>query len=202
MSKSIQKEIEKRIFESEEGTIFLTEDFNDLASLSTIRKCLSRLVKAEKIKRITNGMYYRAKYSYFINTYVPPDIQKVIECIARKNHWSISYGGNRCLNGLGLSTQVPAKIIIISDGPNKVYNIMGLTLTFQHRPSKDISNLSKITKIIIEAFHTLGRNYIDSDTINILRCRIPLEDFETLLEESKGANDWIYSAIRKVCKET
>ena len=202
MANSIQKEIEKRIFEKEEGTIFLTEDFNDLASLSTIRKCLSRLVKAEKIRRITNGMYYRPQFSNFLNQYAYPNLYKVAEAIARKNHWTISYGGNTCLNGLGLSTQVPAKIIFISDGPTKIFTIKGNQIYFQHRSSNSLTNLSEVTKIMIETFHTLGRNYIDSDTINILRGRIPLEDHETLLEESKGTSDWIYSAIRKVCKDT
>lgn len=201
MNNSIQKEIEKRINGAEDDAIFLTQDFNDLASLATVRKCLSRLANENKIHRITNGMYYKLKYSEFLQEYIPPSINNIVECIARKNHWTISYGGNRCLNGLGLSTQVPSKIVIISDGPDKIYNIMGLTITFQHRPSKCLTNLSSITKIIIETLHTLGRNYIDNDTINILKSRIPPELKNTLLIESKGTSEWIYSYIRKVCKE-
>lgn len=201
MNNSIQKEIEKRINGAEDDAIFLTQDFNDLASLATVRKCLSRLVDKKKIRRISNGIYYRPSYSYFLQDYYAPNLEKVAEAIARKNHWTISYGGNFCLNGLGLSTQVVAKYIYISDGPSITYTIMGINIYFRHRPSKYLTNLSEITKIIIEALYTLGRNYIDKDTINILRGRLSLEAKNTLLKESMGASDWIYSAIREVCKE-
>lgn len=78
---------------------------------------------------------------------------------------------------------------------------MGKNIYFRHRPSKYLTNLSEVTKIYIEALYILGRNYIDKNTINILRGRIPLEAKETLLKESIGASDWIYSAVREVCKE-
>lgn len=100
MSNSIQKEIEKRINEAEDETIFLTQDFNDLSSLTTVRKCLSRLVDKGVIRRISNGIYYKLTYSYFLQDYCAPNLEKVAKAIARKNHWTISYGGNFCLNGL------------------------------------------------------------------------------------------------------
>ena len=45
MTNKIYDEIKNRIAKYSQGEIFFTSDFNDIASLTTIRKCLGRQVE-------------------------------------------------------------------------------------------------------------------------------------------------------------
>ena len=56
MSNGIYSEIKKRIELSDGGTVFVTSDFADLATITTVRKCLGRQVKEKTIRRILDGV--------------------------------------------------------------------------------------------------------------------------------------------------
>lgn len=51
MASGIYTEVKKRIELTEPGTVFLTSDFTDIATTTTVRKCLGRQVE-EKIMRV------------------------------------------------------------------------------------------------------------------------------------------------------
>ena len=68
--------------------------------------------------------------------------------------------GNTALNLLKLSTQVPATWSYISDDPYKTYQIDSIKIEFKHRTNKDISNLSNITILVIEALKFYGEKIL------------------------------------------
>ena len=107
MTNKIYDEIKNRIAKYSQGEIFFTSDFNDIATLTTIRKCLGRQVEEGIIRRIFDGVYEKPVYSEVLKEFIPPDPEKVAYALARKYHWTISPCGDVALNKLGLSTQVP-----------------------------------------------------------------------------------------------
>jgi hypothetical protein len=50
-----------------------------------------------------------------------PELDQVAQALARKFNWRIQPSGDAVLNLLGLSTQVPARWIYLSDGPGRVH---------------------------------------------------------------------------------
>ena len=54
----------------EDGTVFVTSDFADIADTSTIRQSLSRLVQSGTLRRILKGVYEKPKYSKLLDEYV------------------------------------------------------------------------------------------------------------------------------------
>ena len=102
---------------------------------------------------------------------------------------------------LGLSTQVTAVWSYISDGPYKSYKWDKTKIEFKHRTNKEITGLSPKTILVIQALKTLGNENVDDKTIRVLSRRLNEEEKNLLLEEGTEATDWIYSAIKKICKE-
>ena len=98
MENSIYKEIRKRIELAEPGNGFLTTDFTDIATLTTVRKCLGRQVKEEKIVRIIDGVYEKPLYSNFLKEYIPANPERVEYAIARAYRWTIAPCGDAALN--------------------------------------------------------------------------------------------------------
>ena len=198
---SITNEIKKRIDNYEEGTIFLTASFSDLATNTTIRKCLGRLTDAGIINRLFDGIYEKPKYSKFLNEYIPANPEKVAKAIADNYHWNIAPCDDLVLNYFGLSTQIPIVWTYISDGPYRIYQYDNIKISFKHRTNRNISKLSNITIMVIEVFRAIGKEHVDEKTIKILKNKLSKEDKAIIIKEAINSPEWIYKNIRKVCVE-
>ncbi|MBO7449566.1 MAG: hypothetical protein J6U54_04285 [Clostridiales bacterium] len=196
---SILNTIRERIEELEPGTIFLTGDFSDAASNPTLRKTLGRLCQEGIIRRVLDGVYEKPRYSNLLMEYVPTDPEAVAYAIARYYHWNIAPCGDVALNRLKLSTQVPVVWSYISDGPYRDYVLGNIPISFKHRTNRDVSGMSSITLALIEALKTLGKEYVDDNTIDILRKELSPQDKEVVLREASNSAEWIYKTIQKVC---
>ena len=201
MANGIYTEIKKRILNAEDGTVFVTSDFTDIATITTIRKCLGRQVEENAIRRIIDGVYEKPVYSNLLKEYVPANPEKVAYAIARGFHWTIAPCGDVALNKLGLSMQVPVVWSYISDGPYRKFSWDNVTISFKHRTNRQISFMSESTILIVEAIKTLGKDRIDEEVVNSLKNRLPKPERKQILEEATGVSEWIYEVIRKVCLE-
>ena len=94
MSKNYMQEIKSRILASEDGSVFSTSDFADIADTNTVRSALYRLVKDNILRRIINGIYEKPKYSKLLDEYVAADPAAVAQALARSYHWTIAPCGN------------------------------------------------------------------------------------------------------------
>ena len=201
MASGIYTEIKKRIELDEPGTVFLTSDFTDIATTTTVRKCLGRQVEEKNIRRIIAGVYEKPVYSELLKEYIPVNPDAVAYAIARSFHWTIAPCGDVALNKLGLSTQVPVVWSYISDGPYRKFSWDNITLSYKHRANREISFMSETTTLVVEALKTLGKERIDDDVIVSLRNRLPEEEKKKMLKEATGVSEWIYTVIKKVCAE-
>ena len=59
------------------------------------------------------------------------------EALARKFRWRIQPGGAAACNLLGLSTQVPARVVYRSDGPDRGYTVGNTALAFEQTALKE-----------------------------------------------------------------
>ena len=200
MAGKIYDEIKERIESYEGGEIFFTTDFKEIATLSTIRKCLSRQVDEGKIRRVMDGIYEKPQYSKVLEEYLPTDPEKVANALAAKYHWTIAPCGDVALNKLGLSTQVPVVWSYVSDGPYRDFSWDNIVLTFKHKTNREISFMSQPSIMVVEALKTLGKDRVDENTVAILRNRLSDAEKNTLLKETTDSAEWIFDTIRKVCK--
>ncbi|MBO4750333.1 MAG: hypothetical protein J5546_08445 [Lachnospiraceae bacterium] len=202
MSAKKYDEIKNRIECLSEGEILFTSDFCDVASLATTRKFLGRQAEEGTIRRVMDGVYEKPRYSAVLDSYVPVDPEKVAYAIARKYHWTISPCGDVALNKLGLSTQVPVVWTYVSDGPYRQFAWDNITISYKHKTNREISHMSEISILVVEALKALGKDNADERVISILRSRLSSQDKATLLKETTEASSWVYEIIRKVCKES
>lgn len=186
---------------AEDGTIFVTSDFADIADATAVRQCLKRLTESGQLRRIRKGIYEKPRFSNLLNEYVAVDPEAVANAMARNYHWTIAPSGETALNLLGLSTQVPAIWSFISDGPYKTVELDNTKLEFRHRTNREITGLSYKTRLVIQALKTLGEDNITSDTIAALSNRLTKEEKKTMLKEATESTDWVYDTIRKISGE-
>ena len=188
-----------RIEELSAGEVFIISDFSDIADTTVVRKVLSRLEEDGKIRRIMRGVYDRPEYNNFLGEYVEPVPDKVAHALARNFGWTIVPCGDTALNMLGLSTQVPAVWLCVSDGTYKEYTYNNTTIQFKRTTNKEISKISYKTALVIQALKALGKDKITDEMIKKIKVATSKEERTAMFNEAKYATAWIYDIIKDIC---
>lgn len=199
MDNGYMQKIRTQILSSEDGTVFIASDFADIADNAAIRQALLRLSQSGIIRRIIRGVYEKPKYSKLLDEYVAVSPDAVAKALARSYHWTIAPCGNTALNLLGISTQVTAVWSYISDGPYKTYEWNSTKLEFKHRTNKEITGISYMTSLVIQALKTLGKSNVTPGIIQTLSEKLSDDEKQAFLKEATEATDWVYDTIRKMC---
>ncbi len=199
---SIQNKIAKRICGNGGGWVFSHKDFIDLGSIEAIDVSLHRLEQAGKIRRVIRGLYDYPRYSKLLKCNLSPDIFRVAEAIGRKFKWRIQPTGAAALNRLNLSTQVPGRIVFLSDGPSREYDIMGMKLEFKKTSLKDSSLQYLNSELLVQAIKALGRERIDHDISEKIREYFNQAERAKILRDTQYVTGWIYELIKDIfCEE-
>lgn len=190
--------IVKKIESFQPETVFIANDFLDIANHERIRNILNRLEKDGEIRRILKGIYDRPNYIELIQEYAAPEVHQVALALARKYNWNITPSGNTALNILGLSTQVPAKWTYLSDGRYITYSFDGIDIEFKRRSNIEISKMSSTTAMVIQAIKAIGKDRVTDKQIELLRKKLSSREKAALLREGTAATSWVYEVLRAI----
>ena len=193
-------EIKNRILAEKIGAVFVAADFADLTDKAIAYVVLTRLESEGIIRRVLRGVYDKPEYNEFLKEYVAPIPDNVAHALARNYGWTIVPCGDTALNLLGLSTQVPATWVYVSDGTYKEYTYDKTTIQFKRTTNKEVSKLSYKTALTIQALKALGKDKIDDTVLARLRKLLTADEKQTMLLEAKTATSWIYEYIRQICR--
>ncbi len=184
------------------GWAFSSNDLIKKFERQQIDNVLSDLVKEKKIRRVSRGIYDYPKYSELLKKELSPDIEQVARAIASKFNWRIEVSGESALNILNLSTQIQAKYIYLSDGPNKSYKLFNdVVIEFKKSVLKDIGFKYKESSLIVQALKSLGKEHITDEIIEKIKEQIEPKMVEKILKDTQSTTVWVYEIIKQVCKD-
>ncbi len=198
---SITNKVLARIYGRGRGWSFTKTDFLSEFSDVDIRKALSELVQKGVIRRVCRGVYDYPPYSQLLKQELSPDIEYVAYAIARKFKWRIQPSGNTALNYLGLSSQVPAHYLYISDGPTRMYTIEKIQLQFKHSALKEVGFKYKESALMVQALKTLGKDHIDNAVLKKIKNQMRGISASQILKDTRHVSAWVFVYIQKMYKE-
>jgi hypothetical protein len=140
------------------------------------------------------------RFSKFLDQSLSPDVDQVARALARKFRWRIQPSGATALNFLGLSTQVPARAVYLSDGPDRDYQIGNTALAFEHTALKESGIELKESGLIVQALKSLGQEQITPEIILKIRAWLPESLRAKVLADTKTVTGWVYSAIQQIAQ--
>lgn len=197
---SIDNQVISRIYGHQRGWAFSKNDFVDLGGDAAIRKALSRLEAKGTIRRVIRGMYDYPQISTLLNETMGPDLGELAEALARKSGWRIQPSENTALNLLGLSTQVPAQSVYLSDGPSKTYAVGNRQLIFKKRRLKESSFKHRESELVVQALKALGQQRIDEKLRQKLSKQWTPELWRKMVRDTKTAPAWVHGIIRSIAE--
>jgi hypothetical protein len=184
------------------GAAFTPKDFLDLAPRGTVDMTLAALLGDGAIRRLTRGLYDYPRHSKLLDGPASPDLDEVARALARRYRWKIIPEGVLAAHLLGLSTQVPARSVYISDGPTKTVTIGRQKIHFKNARPKETGVASVRAGTVIQALRYLGRRRVDQRVIEKLRRRLTAAEKRDLLRDARQSADWIYGAARAIAGES
>ncbi|MEP7355344.1 MAG: DUF6088 family protein [Acidobacteriota bacterium] len=147
------------------------------------------------------GVYDYPRHSDFLEMKVSPDIDQVAHALARKFAWRIQPDGATAQNLLGLSTQVPAHVSYLSEGPDRAYMIERTSLAFQHTALKEAAFKLHESRLVVQALRAYGEDRITPQITGQIRKKFDPALRRKILLDTKTATGWIYAVIQEIARE-
>lgn len=159
---SIEDKIEKSIKAKPRGTLLFADDFSQHGSPEAVRQALKRLNTQKIITRIAQGIYVRPQQSEFIGE-IMPSVEDVAQGIAKRDKIKIVPTGTHALNLLGLSTQIPLKLVYLTDGAPREIQIGKRSIKLKKTTPKNLIAKGKISKLAIQALREVGQKELTEE---------------------------------------
>jgi hypothetical protein len=196
MTQSIEKQIEKSIKSKQKGVLIIPDDYMGYGSSDAVRKALDRLENKQIIVRVAQGIYVRPKISKLIGPLVPT-AEEVAEAIAKRDRIRTIPTGSYALNALGLSTQVPMNIVLLTDGSPREIKVGKRKIKFKKTTPKNLLAKGKISRLVIQALKEIGNGKVTTEEEIKIIGLLKKEDTKDLLHDIALAPVWIQKIMRK-----
>jgi len=198
---TMRDQIVARIERRGRGKAFSAKDFLDIARRSTIDVTLAELTFDGTIRRVRRGLYDIPKVNPALGGRLSPDVDEAARAIARKQKWKIVPEGAWAANLLGLSTQVPAKIIYLTDGPNNQVPIGRRSIYFKHARPKTLAGLEGKIALAVQALRHLGKKRVGPREIATLKATLSTAEKRKLVRDTRFGVDWIYEVAKRIAEK-
>jgi hypothetical protein len=196
---STENQIKKWIIRQRRGKIFFASDLQNFGSSGAVRLSLFRLCKEGFITRLSAGIFVYPKYSKFLEDYVNPSIEEIAKAIAKNEKIRIIPTGLYALNALGLSTQVPMRVVFLTDGTPRSIKLKGeIAIIFKKTIPKYLSFKSKIATLVIFALKEIGNGKVLETELQRIKDVLSHEKPEIIKHDASLAPQWISEILLKL----
>ena len=175
------------------GKPFTSARFFRHGTSGTVNRTLSRLVREGQIQRISRGVFVRPRMSRFVGT-VLPDVQEVVEAVARSSGETVQVHGAEAARRLGLSTQVPIAPVFHTDASSRTIRIGNITVRMVHTSNRRRLQFGgQTTGLALSALWYLGKDNVTQDTVATIKSALSPVEFEKLRSADMPA--WMTKAL-------
>jgi hypothetical protein len=194
-------QVENRIAEAlltyPKGSVLFVDDFLDFGNPESVKKAMFRLKEKGILIRLAHGIYLYPKIDKELGVLFP-STEEIAKAIARRDKARIVPTGVQALNKLGLSTQIPMKVVYLTDGAARTVKVGKRTITFKKTSPKNLLVKGKITGLAIQALKTIGQNKVDENTIEKIQAVLKNEKKENIISDAKLSPAWINKILMQV----
>lgn len=183
---SVTTSVLRRVRGRGRGSVFVPRDFLDLGTRGAIDVALHRLVRDGVLRRLGRGLYDYPKIHDRFGSLTPP-LDAVAHALARSNASMIVPSEAAAANALGLSTQVPAQAVYLTNGPSRTVKVGTRTIRFAHASPARLAGGDTKAGSLLRALRHLRRDDLTDAHIDKLRATLSSNDRQALRKLSREA---------------
>jgi hypothetical protein len=182
------------------GSVFVPADFLDIGSREAVDVALHRLARQRTIRRLARGVYDFPKKHPVLGP-LSPSAEDIARALAGRDRTRLQPAGAYAANALGLSEQVPAKAVFLTDGPARTVKIGPTTIQLRRTTPKNMEAAGRLSGLLIQALRELGQEHVTQQRRDHLKRTIPADKRRELLKDSRLAPAWMHPIFRELAEE-
>lgn len=175
-------------------------DFLDLGSREAVDLALHRLAKKGIIRRLARGLYDFPEQHPVLGP-LSPSADTIAEALAGRDRTRLQPAGAYAANALGLSEQVPAKAVFLTDGASRTVKVGPMTIQLRRTTPRNMAAAGQLSGLVIQAFRELGKEHVTPARVEHLKRTLPAAKRRELLKDLKLAPAWMHPIFRKLAEE-
>ncbi len=152
------------------GWVFTPNHFQDMGSRSAVALALMRHSQAGTIRQLARGLYDYPREHASLGL-LAPSVDAVARALAGRDAIRLQPAGGYAANLLGLSDQVPMKIVFLTDGPTRKVPVGKQTITLKKTTPKNMATAGKKSGLVIQALRHLGQSVTRTTSLSSSRSR-------------------------------
>jgi hypothetical protein len=193
-----EKQLVARIRAHGKGFVFTSKLFSALTDDSgSVRTALTRLVQKKAIRRLAHGLYDLPEVHPKLGPILPMT-EKVIEAIKRAEAIEVQPTGAYAAKLLGLSTQIPMRVELLTTGPRKVIRYGKQEIILKPTTPKNMIGAGTKAGLILHALRYIGKDHVDDELIRHIRNQIEPKDLKQMKKQAHYAPAWIAKIMREL----
>ena len=180
------------------GAVFTPKDFLDLTGRAAVDQALTRLVRGGTLQRVGRGLYHKPRINKRLGIAIPPDPDVVANALGRQIGSRVVPSPAVVANRFGLSTQVAAKPVYLTDGRSRRVRVGNQVFVLKHVAAKRLPDRDQKSSLAMQAIFATGRESFDEQSIKMLRRHLSPAQRQQLVREAQYADEWVADAARSV----
>jgi len=171
-----------------------------IGSREAVDLALHRLARKGILRRLTRGVYHFPKQHPVLGA-LSPSADEIAYALAGRDHTRLQPTGAYAANTLGLSEQVPAKVVYLTDGPSRTVKMGSTTIQLRRTTPRNMAAAGRLSGLLIQALRELGEDHLTAEHLVQLKHRLPREKRIELLKDISLAPAWMHPIFRKLAED-
>jgi hypothetical protein len=194
---SIDLKILSWVYGHGRGSVFTPSHFRGFGSRTAIGLALMRHTRAGTIRQLAWGLYDYPQQHPSLGL-LNPTIDAVARALVGRDAARVQSSGAYAANLLGLSDQIPMKVVFLTDGKKRSVRLGKQTVILKRTTPKNMATAGKVSGLVIQALRHLGQRHVDDAVVSRLRQRLSHDDKNQLLKDIAYAPAWVADVIRRI----
>jgi hypothetical protein len=175
-----------------EGTLLSAREFLHLGSRAAVDQSLKRLTEKKQLLKLYHGVYVRPVETKFGTR--APEPAKVMESIRRMQAETVVPHGAAEANVLGLTTQVPTRIVYLTSGKSRTMKLGAQVIEMKHAPRWMLIVSHGEAGRVVRALGWLGKRRAP-EALRSLKHKLPSSEVEELAAVRSALPSWLAKSI-------
>jgi hypothetical protein len=197
---SIDSKILAAIRSRGRGSVFVPADFLEIGSRDAVDVALHRMTRKGTIRRLARGVYDFPKEHPVLGP-LSPSAETVAKALAGRDHTRLQPAGAYAANALGLSDQVPAKAVFLTDGPTRTVKIGPTTIKLRRTTARNMAASARLSGLLIQALREMGKEHVTPERREHLKRTLPASKRRELIKDLRLAPAWMHPIFRELAED-
>ena len=174
-----------------EGAVISAKGFLHVGSRAAVDQALKRLKERKELMPLYRGVYVRPVKTRFGTR--APAAEKVIERFAATRAETVVAHGAAAANSLGLTTQVPTKLVYLTSGKNRRLKLGAQVVEMKHAPQWMLLPSHRAGEAV-RALAWIGERRA-AQALTALKQRLPQSAVDELIAVRPALPGWLSKSI-------